>query len=111
MESVGQDWEGWIEQGYLDYVLPMNYTEQREDFRALVTQQTRTPRQAAKLVGGIGVTASESRLDAFGVIDQVNLLRARGAAGFALFDLDATLMREILPVLRRGLTAPGKGGE
>ena len=110
VESVGQDWEGWIEQGYLDYVLPMNYTEQREDFRALVTQQTRTPRQAAKLVGGIGVTASESRLDAFGVIDQVNLLRARGAAGFALFDLDATLMREILPVLQLGLTAPRTRG-
>jgi hypothetical protein len=39
------------------------------------------------------------------VIDQVRLLRAHGAAGFALFDLDATLARDILPVLRRGVTA------
>ena len=106
VESVGQDWDGWIEQGYLDYVLPMNYTEQRDAFDALVAQQTRSRRQATRLVGGIGVTASESRLDAAGVIDQVNLLRSRDAAGFALFDLDATLAREILPVLRLGLTAP-----
>jgi hypothetical protein len=88
----------------------MNYTEQREAFGALVAQQTRSRRQAARLVGGIGVTASESRLDAAGVIDQVNLLRSRDAAGFALFDLDATLAREILPVLRLGLTAPRTTG-
>ena len=106
VESVGQDWEGWIEQGYLDYVLPMNYTEQREAFGALVGQQTRARRQASRLVGGIGVTASESRLDAAGVIDQVNILRSAGAAGFALFDLDATLAREILTVLKLGLAAP-----
>ena len=106
VESVGQDWEGWLEQGYLDYVMPMNYTEQREAFGALVGQQTRARRQASRLVGGIGVTASESRLDAAGVIDQVNILRSAGAAGFALFDLDATLAREILPVLKLGLTAP-----
>jgi hypothetical protein len=57
------------------------------------------------------VTASESRLDAAGVIDQINLLRSHDAAGFALFDLDATLAREILPVLRLGLTAPRTAGE
>ncbi len=105
VESIGQDWRGWIEQGYLDFVLPMNYSEDPALYGELVAAQTDTPRFAARLVGGIGVTASESRLDAAAVIDQVQVLRARAAAGFALFDLDATLARDILPVLRLGLTA------
>ncbi len=111
VESVGQDWESWIEQGYLDYVMPMNYTESRLAYDSLIVQQTHSPRQAGKVVGGIGVTASESRLDSADVIDQVNALRARGAAGFALFDLDATLETEILPVLALGLTAQKTQGE
>lgn len=105
IESVGQDWQSWIQQGYLDFALPMNYSEDPALYGDLVAAQTATPRLAARLVGGIGVTASESRLDAAAVIDQVRLLRAHGAAGFALFDLDATLARDILPVLRLGVSA------
>jgi uncharacterized lipoprotein YddW (UPF0748 family) len=105
IESVGQDWQGWVQQGYLDFALPMNYSEDRALYGELVAAQAGTPRLAARLVGGIGVTASESRLDAAAVIDQARLLRSHGAAGFALFDLDATLARDILPVLRLGLTA------
>ncbi|MDD5707915.1 MAG: family 10 glycosylhydrolase, partial [Kiritimatiellae bacterium] len=106
LESVGQGWENWIEQGYLDYVLPMNYSEDRTLYDTLVSTQTRTPELARRIVGGIGVTASESRLNADDVIDQVRVLRAHKAAGFALFDLDTTLEREILPILQLGLTAP-----
>ena len=52
---------------------------------------------------GIGVTANESRLDARQVIDQINLVRRYGLAGEALFDLDATLEKSILPYLRLGM--------
>ena len=37
------------------------------------------------------------------VIDQVNMTRRRGFAGNALFDLDTTLEKRILPFLRLGL--------
>ena len=104
VEAVGQDWESWIRQGYVDYVLPMNYTESANFFGELVASQTRTPRLARHIVGGIGVTASESRLDAAMVIDQVNALREGQAAGFALFDLDTTLEQDILPILKLGIT-------
>lgn len=107
LESVGQAWERWIETGSLDYAVPMNYTEDEALYRSLVTTQTRSYRLRNHLIGGIGVTAAESRLDAARVIDQVNLLRQQQAAGFALFDLDTTLEQEILPVLKLGLTAPG----
>lgn len=104
--AAGQPWESWLGMGCLDYAVPMNYTEDLALYDSLLAAQTRTRQQAAHLIGGIGVTAAESRLDAAAVIDQVVALRARGAAGFALFDLDATLEREILPVLRLGISAP-----
>ena len=105
VESVGQDWMAWIEAGHIDYAMPMNYTESNDKYAELLATQLKKPSIAQRIVGGIGVTASESRLGPGQVIDQANALRARGAAGFILFDLDATLSNEILPILRLGITA------
>jgi len=106
LDAVGQDWESWINIGLVDYVTPMNYTEDMGKFNEWLGQQTRTRKQALKVVPGIGVTAAESRLDAVQVIEQIEAARRAGCPGFALFDLDTTLRQEILPVLRMGATAP-----
>lgn len=105
VESVGQDWFSWIESGHIDYAMPMNYTEDIGKYGELLAVQLKKKGIANKVVGGIGVTASESRLGAGDVIDQIDALRKGGAAGFILFDLDATLSAEILPVLSLGVTA------
>lgn len=104
VESVGQDWMAWLESGYIDYAMPMNYTESMERYSELLGTQLGKGSFARKIVGGIGVTASESRLGAGQVIDQIQALRRGGAAGFILFDLDATLSSEILPILSLGTT-------
>ncbi len=104
VESVGQDWMAWLECGYIDYAYPMNYTEDMSKYAELLAVQLRKRNIATRVVGGIGVTAAESRLEADDVIDQINVLRAGRAAGFALFDLDTTLIKDILPVLRLGIT-------
>jgi uncharacterized lipoprotein YddW (UPF0748 family) len=106
VDAVGQDWESWLNVGLVDYVAPMNYTEDMSKFGEWLGQQTRSRKQASQIVAGIGVTASESRLDAAQVIDQIQAVRRAGASGFALFDLDTTLRQDILPVLRMGATAP-----
>ena len=49
------------------------------------------------------MTANESRLSPRQVIDQINRARAYGFPGVALFDLDATLEKNILPFLKLGL--------
>jgi len=59
-----------------------------------------------KLLPGLGVTATESRLDAPAVIDQIMLTRQKGCPGFVLFDLNATLAEQILPMLKLGVTKP-----
>jgi uncharacterized lipoprotein YddW (UPF0748 family) len=105
VDSVGQDWAEWMRAGYVDFVCPMNYTEDTRKFDELVRAQLDLPSANGKIFPGIGVTATESQLDSAQVIDQVNALRKAGAKGFALFDLNRTLESDILPVLRSGLTA------
>jgi len=101
--TVGQDWKRWLDANLVDYVVPMDYTEDPKFFRELLALQSDTPAHARRTIVGIGVTANESRLDARAVIDQVNLSRRHGFAGNALFDLDTTLERRILPFLSLGL--------
>ena len=101
--AVGQDWESWIDAGIVDWLVPMNYLEDNGKYVACVRQQCRTPTHAKRIVSGIGVTAIESRLGVRQVIDQVKLARQAGAAGVAFFDLDYTLVNDILPYLRLGL--------
>jgi len=106
MDAVGQDWESWLRQGYVDYLLPMDYTENMDLFNELVKDQARARWLRKHMIPGIGVTAAESRLDAAQTIDQLRVVREEGCAGFALFDLNTYLEREILPVLKVGMTGP-----
>ncbi len=101
--AVGQDWESWLDAGIVDWIVAMNYLEDNAKYAACVRQQCRTPAHAKRIVSGIGVTAIESRLGVRQVIDQVKIARQNGAAGVAFFDLDYTLVNDILPYLRIGL--------
>ena len=103
LASVGQDWPAWIDAGLVDYAVPMNYVEKRARYAALVVKQGNPKARARHVIGGIGVTANESKLSAAQVVEQINLARGAGFAGVALFDLDDTLVESILPVLRLGL--------
>jgi uncharacterized lipoprotein YddW (UPF0748 family) len=101
--SVGQDWPSWLNLRLVDYVVPMDYTESLPVFESYLRQHASTRSAASRTIAGIGVTANESRLDARQVIDQIKLARRYGLAGAALFDLDVTLEKQILPYLRLGL--------
>ncbi|MCL1887716.1 MAG: family 10 glycosylhydrolase [Kiritimatiellaeota bacterium] len=103
-DSVGQDWEAWVNQDLLDYAIPMDYTQSLATLDEWLGHQTRTPVLRKKLLPGLGVTAAESRLDAPAVIDQIFLLRKKNTPGFVLFDLNATLAENILPMLKLGIT-------
>jgi uncharacterized lipoprotein YddW (UPF0748 family) len=101
--AVGQDWQSWLDAGMVDWMVPMNYVEDGTKYTSLIGQQCGTPSHARRIVSGIGVTAIESRLNVRQVIDQIRLARQHGAAGIAFFDLDYTLVNDILPYLRLGL--------
>ena len=103
VDSVGQDWECWLDANLVDYVVPMDYTEDLAQFESFLRQHAAKRTRARRTIVGIGVTANESRLDAEQVIRQNLLARKYGLAGVALFDLDTTLEKRILPYLKMGL--------
>jgi uncharacterized lipoprotein YddW (UPF0748 family) len=101
--SVGQDWASWLDSNLVDYVVPMDYTENNSRFESYLSQHASRRSRAARVIAGIGVTANESRLGPRQVIDQIKLVRKYNLAGVALFDLDLFLEKEILPYLSLGL--------
>ncbi|MEI8242700.1 MAG: family 10 glycosylhydrolase [bacterium] len=105
VDAVGQDWEAWLRTGIIDYLLPMDYTEDPARFAELVGNQTRARWLRKHMLPGIGVTAAESRLSSAQVIDQIRMVREANCPGFALFDLDTYLGQDVLPVLRVGVSA------
>ncbi len=105
-EAVAQDWPIWLQRGYVDFVMPMNYFSDNKRFMQMTLSQMKLPAVANAIVPGIGVTSKDCRLDAAQTVEQIRILRDLNARGFVLFDLNTTLEKEILPVLGAGTTAP-----
>lgn len=101
--SVAQDWTQWLGYNLVDYVVPMDYTEDLAKFESFARQHAWLKTHARRTIAGIGVTANESRLDARAVIGQILTARKYNLAGVALFDLDTTLEKDIFPYLAAGV--------
>ncbi len=104
VDSVGQDWISWLRIGLIDHAVPMNYTEDLTVLEDWLGTQTANDRFARKVLCGIGVTATESRLEPIDVLRQIELARKAKCGGFVLFDLDETLRKTVLPVLSEGVS-------
>lgn len=101
--SIGQDTVLWIKQGYLDFVCPMNYIPDNDDFRSIVRDQVAATDGRIALYSGIG---SWRLKDSAHLIDQVNIARQEGADGFICFHYDTPDFTEgMAPALRAGITA------
>jgi uncharacterized lipoprotein YddW (UPF0748 family) len=103
-DGVGQDWKLWCDQGYLDFVCPMDYTPSSASFENMVARQVewagRTP-----CYPGIGVSASSSHFGVDRVIEQINITRRHKTGGFIIFNYGAAESRELLPLLGLGITS------
>ncbi len=104
-ESVAQDWPKWVKAGYLDFVCPMNYTTDDQEFMSLVRNQMKLVEGRVPLYPGIGATASHSLLAADRVVGQIVQARALGAAGFTIFNFDAETAASMVPAVGLGVGA------
>jgi uncharacterized lipoprotein YddW (UPF0748 family) len=102
-DEIGQDWCGWVRDGYLDFVCPMDYTASNREFRIRVQVQREAVGGRIPLYPGIG--ASAPGLDPVQVIEQVAIAREEGVPGFIIFNYDPTTAAEHLPLLGKGATA------
>jgi uncharacterized lipoprotein YddW (UPF0748 family) len=98
-EYVGQDWKLWVENGYLDFVCPMDYTDSNAKFESLVKNQKEIIKGKIPLYPGIGAFI----IPVEQVLQQIEIARELGADGFIIFNYDTRLV-EYLPYLSKGAT-------
>lgn len=97
-----QDWPLWVERGWLDLVVPMDYTPDPDTFAATVDAQVALTRGRVPLAAGIGGWLLQTPE---ALVRQVEIAREAGAAGFVLFAYNAEQIEEQLAGLRAGATA------
>ena len=102
--SIGQDWIAWAKAGYVDFVCPMNYTEDTNYFTELLTNQLTLMPKEVPIYPGIGATASNSLLTPDAVVEQIYLSRHLGASGWTIFDYSVDISETVLPALGIGVT-------
>ncbi len=102
-ESVGQDWKYWCDQGYLDFVCPMDYTDNNRVFENMVRQQ-REWAGKVPCYPGIGVSVWPSSFGADDVIDQILITRKYRTKGFVIFNYGVPESATLTPLLGKGIT-------
>ena len=102
--SIGQDWVAWAKSGYIDFVCPMNYTEDSDYFTELLTNQIALMPKNVPIYPGIGATASNALLTPDAVVEQIYLSRTLGASGWTIFDYSADISETVLPALTLGVS-------
>ena len=102
-QSVGQDWKKWIDSGYLDFVCPMDYTADNEQFGNLVISQKEVVNRVIPFYPGIG--ASAPGLPPEQVAMQMYIARNLGADGLIIFNYGLSVATEVLPALSKGITS------
>jgi uncharacterized lipoprotein YddW (UPF0748 family) len=104
-ENVGQDWVLWAKRGWLDFVCPMNYTNDAAEFGRWVAEQRANIGNRTPLIPGIGAASGNSSLDPIATAQQIALARKHGGQGFILFQYTPDTAIHHLPALRLGVTA------
>jgi uncharacterized lipoprotein YddW (UPF0748 family) len=98
-DSVAQDWVLWVREGLLDFVCPMNYTQDVGDLGQTVAKQRDWVGGRIPLCSGIGAWRSPS---AWHTADLVDTARRNGADGIVFFEYRGQVVRDFIPALREG---------
>lgn len=105
--NIGQDWALWVKNDWLDFIVPMNYTDNLETFKNWLRTQHAITGRGMPLMAGIGYMADGSPLNVPQVLEQFRAAGEAGAKGFILFKQNAAFEQELAPVLK---TIYGSGG-
>ena len=84
--GVGQDWVTWAQEGYLDFLCPMDYTEDIARLDGWVRDQVARVGEHIPVCAGLGLASSSSRMKTPSDLAlQIDIARQAGAKGFVLF--------------------------
>lgn len=106
--SIGQNAAAWAEEGIIDLLMPMTYTNSNDSLANLTRQHVELTRGRAVLAEGIGAFSSHSQFSGPDqLIRQIETARSLGADGFCIFHYGSALQRGgFLPALAEGATGP-----
>ncbi len=81
-----QDWRGWIQEGIVDFVVPMAYTQNTQRFTGHIQKAVEMP-PGRKALAGVGVYLMLE--DPAGCIEKIEAARDLEAPGVVLFSYDS----------------------
>lgn len=98
-DARGQDWPVWGREGWVDWLIPMNYTDNPEQFAGWLDLQAAQPGVRERLIPGLGYISSNAELSPAQLLDQLTLVRERNLRGTVLYRLDTSLPSRLFPYL------------
>jgi uncharacterized lipoprotein YddW (UPF0748 family) len=102
--GIGQDWGLWVEKGYLDFICPMDYTENLNHFESLIKRQKEIVADKIPLYPGIGATATGIAMTPDRVAAEIQITRNQNTSGFVIFNLNEKTIQAIPPMMKLGVT-------
>lgn len=96
--AIKQDWTKWAREGWLDFVVPMDYTADTARFSKDLDEQIPNVAGHIPLAAGIGSYLIKSPEE---VAKQIEIARAKGADGYVLFAYNDDKIDAILDLLKR----------
>ncbi|MCK5804818.1 MAG: family 10 glycosylhydrolase [Lentisphaeria bacterium] len=104
--SIAQATEEWMDNGWLDFVCPMNYTPNNAYLERLLSRQLTSVGARIPLYCGIGTWRHDSAARS---AEQIDMIRELGGDGFVCFALNERFAMTKLPKLSLGSTSEGAG--
>jgi len=102
-DGVGQDWKLWCDEGWLDFVCPMDYTESNATFRNQVRAQVSFAGKVP-VYPGIGLSCWGDPQDIVKLVEQIEITRKFNTGGFTIFNYDPRI-EPVLPLVSLGTTS------
>ncbi|MBP9223469.1 MAG: family 10 glycosylhydrolase, partial [Verrucomicrobiales bacterium] len=92
---VAQDWPLWAKEGYVDFLCPMDYTDDDEQYIDWITSQKSLLPDGFPLYPGIGISLRNKTQSIDRVVGQIFLNRKVGTGGFTIFDMNKTTLQSV----------------
>ena len=86
---IGQDWAKWAEEGLVDMLSPMIYTNDAALFDDYVRRAVAIGKGRTQVCIGIGIGTSHNRNTPEGMLEQMRISRERGADGVIYFSANS----------------------
>jgi uncharacterized lipoprotein YddW (UPF0748 family) len=102
-DNDGQNWQEWAEEGIIDFLVPMDYTDSFTDLISLLNIQIEYIGGNVPVLAGLGAFSHNSILTPQQLLEQIDNAREAGVSGFVIFHYKDILAEEHLPYLKNKL--------